>query len=499
MTLSQLPDSLYSAEQVRELDRIAIESRGIPGLKLMHRAASACVDVLMQRWPDADSLFVFCGSGNNAGDGYIIAAMMAEKNVNVSVMTIGSTARLSADAAEALKYCRSTSARFEQFNGSIQMGINDVIVDALLGTGLTGEVRPGYREIIDAINRSEAPVLSVDIPSGLSADTGAVLGTAINASTTVTFIGLKKGLFTLEGPGRRGELVYSSLGVPEDIFSEIGSSVHRLSHQRLIRKLPKRQANAHKNQFGHVLVVGGNEGMGGAAAMAGEAALRAGAGLVSVATHVNHAGLLMSQRPELMVRGIKNSRDLEGLLNQATVVVLGPGLGRDEWAQMLFEKTMIADLPAVIDADGLNLLALSPVKRNNWILTPHPGEAARLLQGVSRAEKTISEDRFAAVAHMQALYGGTVLLKGAGTLIKSEDELSLCGYGNPGMSSAGMGDVLSGVIGGLLAQTCEAHFAAQLGVVVHSLAADQIGSLEGERGLLATDLLPGIRRLLNDI
>jgi len=499
MTQIRLPENLYSASEVRELDRIAIESRGIPGLTLMKRAAAACVDVLLKRWPTVSDVFVFCGSGNNAGDGYIVAGMLAEKGLAVSVLSIGETSKLSADATAAFQYCQTTVASFTAFSDRLQIGADAVIVDALLGTGASGEVRPAYRRVIDAINGFSAPVLAVDIPSGLNADTGVILGTAVAAATTVSFIGLKQGLFTLDGPGATGDLVFASLDVPADIYSETEPRLRRLSYRELIRHLPGRPVNAHKNQFGHVLVVGGNHGMGGAAAMAAEAALRSGAGLVSVATHESHAGVLMSRRPELMIRGIHDETELVQMLAQATVVVLGPGLGRDDWAVRLFEQVVECDLPMVVDADGLNLLASAAILKKNWILTPHPGEAARLLETNPHFKESVRADRFAAVCCLQQQYGGVALLKGAGTLIKSEQQFSLCGYGNPGMSSAGMGDVLSGVIGGLLAQACDPYYAAQLGTVVHSLAADQITAEEGQRGLMATDLLPEIRRLLNGL
>lgn len=422
------------------------------------------------------------------------------------VLVVGMAGKLSADAKAGYEYCQSTSARMLDFTatGALETQVEellktDVVVDALLGIGAQGEVRSYYRQIIEAINTGPADVLAVDIPSGLDADTGAVLGIAVTAAVTVTFIGLKRGLLTFQGPDHTGELVFADLAVPRDIYAEVDSSCVRLDYAELIKFLLPRQRNAHKNHFGHLLVVGGDQGMGGAVAMAAVAAMRSGAGLVTVATHPSHAGFIMAQQPELMVRGIADSAALDTLLSKASVVVLGPGLGQSDWSNMISKNVQSscdeADRPMVVDADGLNLLAKSPRKNPHWILTPHPGEAANLLK---TQVPSIQKDRFAAALAVQERYGGNVVLKGCGSIVQSTGT-SLSAYGNPGMSSAGMGDVLSGVIGALLAQGCSQEIAAQLGVVVHSFAADQCTAIEGERGLLATDLIAGIRRLLNDI
>ena len=397
-------------------------------------------------------------------------------------------------------YCQTTDASLVSYDEAEEVpeGI-DVVVDALLGTGMRGQVKAAYRLAVETINAGAAPVLSVDIPSGLDADTGSVLGVAVQANVTVTFIGLKQGLMTNDGPGRAGELVFSDLAVPADIFDEVGPTIQRLVYQELIDDLPKRRANVHKNRFGHVLVVGGDEGMGGAVLMAAEAALRSGAGLVTVATHKSHAGSIINRRPELMVRSLDHSGGLDELLKRATVIALGPGLGRSKWSEEVFNRVMQADLPSVVDADGLNFLAQHPSKRDNWILTPHPGEATNLLGQSLSGSRSVQSDRYAAIRQIQDQYGGVVLLKGLGSIIHSESGTSLSQYGNPGMSTAGMGDVLTGVIAGLLAQDCDPYFAARLGAVVHSLAADQNTQINGERGLMATDLMAGIRRLVNDI
>lgn len=255
-----------------------------------------------------------------------------------------------------------------------------------------------------------------------------------------------------------------------------------------------RARDAHKGDFGHVLVIGGQPGMSGAARLAGEAALRAGAGLVSVATHPEHASVLNSGRPELMCHAVANAETLKPLLERSTVLAVGPGLGQSEWARGLLVAVWDTDLPMIVDADALNLLAREPMRRDRWILTPHPGEAARLL-GCSATE--VQADRRTAVRALQARYGGVVVLKGAGTLIADGVQCRVCTAGNPGMASGGMGDVLTGVIAGLCAQGMSLSSAAAAGVLVHALAADAAALRDGERGLLASDLLPELRRWVN--
>jgi ADP-dependent NAD(P)H-hydrate dehydratase / NAD(P)H-hydrate epimerase len=274
--------------------------------------------------------------------------------------------------------------------------------------------------------------------------------------------------------------------VPDDIFQQVLPSAVRVAKI----PLPRRDRCSHKGDYGHVLIVGGDRGYSGAARLAGEAALRVGAGLVSVATRAEHAGLMNLSRPELMCHGVNTADQLAVLLEKASVVVVGLGLGQSNWAKELFSTALNSQKKMVIDADGLNLLARSPVVNPDWILTPHPGEAARLLN-CSTAE--IQRDRFSSVLSLQAKYGGIVILKGSGTLIASGDEIAVSTTGNPGMASGGMGDVLAGVIAGLLAQGLSLKNAAQQGVYNHGLAADLAAENDGERGLLASDLMPYLR------
>lgn len=271
-------------------------------------------------------------------------------------------------------------------------------------------------------------------------------------------------------------------------------SIEKLHLTKFAGYLKPRPREAHKGMYGHVLVIGGDYGFFGAVRMAAEAALRVGAGLVSIATRIEYASTLNIMRPEIMCHGIRSEKGLVTLLDKATVVVIGPGLGQSRWAKKLLLRVIKSKKPLVVDADALNILASKPVKYANWILTPHPGEAARLLKIKS---KEVQVDRLSTIKALQEKMGGVCVLKGAGSLILAPNEcLAVCEAGNPGMASAGMGDVLSGVIGGLLAQDIPLVDAAKLGVLVHAEAGD-LAAKEGERGMIATDLFPFLRRLVN--
>lgn len=483
---------LYTAQQTRDLDRCAIEEHGLPGLTLMSRAARATYEELQRRWPDPARVTVLCGTGNNGGDGYLIADLAHKAGIPTVVLQVGDNTRISGDAAVARQQALGNGVPEEAFSESALLSVG-VIVDAMLGTGLGGDVRANYAAAIDAVNASTAPVLAVDTPSGLCADTGRVLGRAVRADCSVSFIGRKRGLYTAEGPDHCGERCFADLGVPPEVYAQIPAGVERVRLHNALAQLPARPASAHKGMYGAVLVVGGDAGMGGAGVMAAEAALRCGAGLVSLATRTDHVAAALARRPEVMVHAVANRHQLEPLLAAATVVAVGPGLGQRPWGQQLLQRVLESECPLLLDADALNLLAQWQLPaRDNWILTPHPGEAARLL-GCSSAE--VQADRFAAVSALQQRYGGVVLLKGCGTLIADGESLWLTDDGNPGMASGGMGDVLSGVIAGLWAQGMLPATATVLGACAHGAAADSAAGA-GMRGLAATDLMPELRSIL---
>lgn len=494
-----LPQLLYSAEQVRALDRSAIEEHAIPGGVLMQRAGRAAFRALLRRWPEPGALHIFCGTGNNGGDGFVIAAQAHSRGLPVCVWQVGDAAKIDGDARVARDSALADGVEIRAWEG--QVPATGVVVDALLGTGLGGEVRAPAAQAIAAIGDSGLPVLAVDIPSGLCSDTGCVLGRAVRADLTVTFIGLKLGLLTGAGPDFVGALEFFGLQVPAAVHAAVPASAERLSLGLRERWLPSRARTAHKGAFGHALVIGGDHGMAGAPAMAAQAAARVGAGLVSCATRPEHVSALVTRTPEIMARGVSSRHELEPMLARASVLVLGPGLGGDAWGQQLLQCAWECELPLVADADALNLIAAGKVVQTPraapWVMTPHPGEAARLL-GVDTGQ--VQADRLAAVKQLAQRYQATVVLKGAGTLVLDPASTvpGLCPYGNPGMASGGMGDVLSGVIGGLLAQGLEPGVAAALGVCLHGAAADH-AARAGERGLLATDLVGPLRSLVNGL
>ena len=480
-------DRVYTAAEVRELDRTAIEDRGIPGIALMKRAGRAVFDEVRRRWPTGRSLSVICGSGNNAGDGYIVAGLAEEAGLDTALLQVGDPGKLRGDAARARDWALSVGVVTSRFADPAEL-TGDVVVDALLGTGVTGAVRPDHAAAIECINAAGntagnaagRPVVAVDLPSGISADTGAVLGKAVRATVTVTFIGRKVGLFTGEGVDHAGDVVFDSLGVPEDIYGAAAGL------RVLSPPAPRNRArSAHKNQFGHVLLIGGDRGMGGAPLLAAEAAFRTGAGLVSMLTRPEHCAGVLARRPEVMVRGVSEGDEVEELFAACTVIGVGPGLGRGSWGRALLARALAAGKPLVVDADGLNLLAedgaeVPPAS----VMTPHPGEASRLL-----GEERIT-DRAAAARTLSERFGNVVVLKGAGTLVAEAGELrGICIDGNPGLATAGSGDVLTGVVAGLAAQGLSLGEAAEAGVCLHATAGDAARQRLAPRPLVAMDIV----------
>ncbi len=491
---SGLPAALYRAGQVREMDRLAIEVFNIPGDELMQRAGQAAFDLLRQRWPDAKKLLVLVGTGNNGGDGFVVARLALQAGLRVQVRQLGDRQRISGDAqTNALRYA-ALAGDWQPCAAALPDDV-DLVVDAVFGTGLEREVEGRWAQALAAVNAMPVPVLAIDIPSGLHSDTGRILGTAVQADATISFIGLKQGMFTADGPDCCGVIRFDALDIPAQVYASQILSARRLDWSRQKALLQPRSRTAHKGSYGHVLVVGGDRGFGGAARLCAEACLRSGAGLVSLATREEHVSAVLSARPEIMAHAVNAPDELQPLLNKATVVALGPGLGMSDWGSVLWQRIREVDAPLVVDADALNLLARSPDYRDNRVLTPHPGEAARLL-GCGIAE--VQADRFAAVEQLQWRYGGVVVLKGAGTLVHDGGgrPTAVCSDGNPGMASGGMGDVLTGIIAGFIAQGWDLSHAAELGVCLHAAAADK-AARAGERGLLASDLMSHIRRLAN--
>jgi NAD(P)H-hydrate epimerase len=491
--MTSLPVDIYSVATVREIDRAAIEGEGIAGYTLMTRAGAAALSEARRSFPDARRWQVVCGAGNNAGDGYVVARLAASKGIVVSVLALVDPESLQGDAASAYVDFVSEGGTVSPWAGQLDSDA-DLVVDALLGSGLERDVDGDFALAVAAINAHPADVVALDLPTGLHGDSGAVLGFAVRADLTVTFVGLKAGLFLRSGRDYCGRVVFADLGIPAKCRQSSQSAFRRIDDDHLHRSLPPRRRTAHKGDFGHVLVIGGGAGMPGAVRLCGEAALRAGAGLVSIATDPGHAAHIAATRPELMSHGIRRIEDLQPLLDKADVVAFGPGLGRSQWAQDLLKVVNKDERPSVWDADALNWLAEAPAMSGNRVITPHPGEAATLL-GTSTAE--VQADRLVALGGLADRYGGVAVLKGSGTLISSETGAPwICTAGNPGMATPGMGDVLTGIIAALIAQGLTPEDAAAVGVEVHARAGDKAAE-KGERGLLASNLLAQLRSVIN--
>lgn len=485
--------ALYRAAQVRALDRAAIEGHGVPGYALMCRAGAAAYAELRARWPRVRRLAVVCGGGNNAGDGYVVARLARSDGLDAAVFYMVDPGRLKGDAATAAGDWDAAGGVSEPFDAA-RLADAELIVDALLGTGLERPVEGSWAETVTAINRADAPVLALDTPSGLDTDRGVALGCAVRADATVTFVGQKPGLLTGDGPDHAGAVRFARLELPDAVYAHQEPTARLLGDQDLAPLRVRRRRNSHKGDHGRVLIVGGNAGMSGAALLAGSAALRAGAGLVTLATRPEHAPALTAARPELMCHGVDDVAGLRPLLRRADVVAIGPGLGRDRWAVRLLGAVLDSGRPLVVDADALNLLAADPVQRDDWVLTPHPGEAARLLGTTTAA---VQHDRLVTVAQLQDRFGGAVVLKGAGSLVADGyGPPALCREGNPGMATGGFGDLLTGIVAALRAQGLDPGGAARAGVLLHARAAD-LAAVDGERGLLPVDALGPLRRLVN--
>lgn len=484
---------LYRPAQVRAMDERAIGALGVPAYTLMTRAGTAAWRLLRQRWPGAQTVGVACGPGNNGGDGHVLARLARAAGCQVHVLALPGGAPRSAHARQALADWRAAGGSVASFDGQLPQA--DVWVDALYGTGLTRAPCEAAQAMIERINASRLPVLALDVPSGLDADTGHAVGAAVRATVTISFIGAKRGLYTGMARDFCGEVLVDPLELPGAGFADIAPAAWRCRSDSLARWLAPRHANAHKGEYGHVLCIGGEVGMGGAVRLCAEAALRAGVGLASVATRSAGVAALVAARPEAMTHAVEDVAALQPLLDRATVLAVGPGLGQGEWGQALYRAALASGKPLVLDADALNLLSADPGPVPQAILTPHPGEAARLL---GQDKREVQADRFGAAQALAQRYRCVVVLKGAGTLVATPEQSPMViGAGNPGMATGGMGDVLSGVIAALLAQQLPAFQAAVAGALLHSAAGDAAAGIGGERGLLPSDLFPYLRRLAN--
>lgn len=486
--IATLP-ALYTSAQSRAADARAIAELGCPGFELMRRAGRFAFAVLSETWPDARSVTVFCGKGNNAGDGYIVAGLAHRIGFDVTVVQVG-PAPASGDALRAVDFARGLGVHVVDFVAE-GWRPGDLLVDAMLGTGQSGGLREPFATAVERINATARPVLAIDIPTGLDADTGGPTGGAagpvIRATVTATFITRKIGQFTGSGREVCGRLCYDDLGVPAEWCGEGVECLTTLPPR------PPLTVNTYKHQRGHVVVCGGDLNMGGAVILAGEAALRSGAGMVTIATRPEHRPAILARRPELMVVDAADEAAMRSLLPRADCIVLGPGLGREPWGAACLERVArLGTAPLLIDADGFIHWLTATVRPVPAVITPHIAEAARLLQ---RTAIEVQSDRPGSVRALVDACGGVAVLKGAGSLIADTTRLSLCDAGNPGMATAGMGDVLCGVIAAFLAGGEPPYRAAQLGVLTHAIAADRVAARRRPHSLLATDVIDELCQL----
>lgn len=491
---NSLPEALYSADAVQAIDRYVIDQQGVPGFELMQSAARAAFRRLVRQWPEAARVLVLCGAGNNGGDGYLVAANAQRHGIEAVCISVAPAEKLQGDARRAWQKAGDDGVQIkpvEQVSpGALGEWLEqaDVVVDAMLGTGVAGAPREPFAEVIRACNHSGRPVFAVDLPSGLNATTGAVAGEVVRADHTITFIALKAGLFTGRGPDCVGCLAFDDLGTADWVPGSGQQPIaRRVDWQQVAGQLPRRARSAHKGAFGHVLVIAGNRGYGGAGLLAAEAAARSGAGLVTLATHPDHVSAALARCPSLMVRGVTHGNELDELLARADVVVCGPGLGQDAWARQMLHKVLDGDLGGVLDADALNLVAAQGIDPGaRFLLTPHPGEAARLL---GRHASELEEDRLLTADQLSRQTGSLVLLKGAGSVVSDGRDRWVIAGSNPGMATGGMGDVLSGIVGGLAGQVDGLLTATLTGAALHLAAADCASRSKGYMGLLPMDVI----------
>lgn len=496
---------LLSPSQMAEMDRRTIDDLGVPGLALMESAAGRCVDALLTRWGRLArtlGVHVWAGPGNNGGDGFAIARRLVALGIECGV-TLAVPTALSEDCASQRVMAEAHGVLVGEASGALPAA--GVYVDALFGTGLRRPIAGALAATVQWLNQQSTPVLCVDIPSGVHGGTGQVLGAAVRGDVTVTFAAAKLGHFIEPGREHRGDLLVADIGASPHFHPDLVTA--HLLDGRVLDGLTHGARSAHKGTFGHLLVVAGGPGKVGAARLTCEAALRAGAGLVTLAVP---SGIpedsLAGLRPEVMVErvpcagGAFDLQSLEPVLALAAsrdAVAIGPGVGgAPETAQFVRGLLAACSSPTVIDADGLNAMVGErwPTARAPRVATPHPGEAARLL---GRPTAAIQQARVEAVGELASLIGGTAVLKGAGTLVAGPGGLLINPSGNPGMGTAGSGDVLTGVVGALLAGGLDGHWAAGRAVYWHGAAGDHAAATLGERSLLASDIIQALGAVLS--
>lgn len=527
---------VVTAAEMRNIDNDTINDIGIPAIVLMETAGSEIVKKIVKYYPNAHRIGIFVGKGNNGGDGLVIARQLAHSGREVSIFLVSPQDSFTQEAYINLEISKNLGLHIEEIltvdtssdiranNSSQKGGIHsnisscDLIVDAILGTGLRGNVRPHISNVINVINHLSVPILAVDLPSGLDADTGNPLGVCIQADRTVT-IGLpKRGLLVHPGAELTGELDVVDIGFPQQVIETQDIKVNWVTEKKAIKWIPQRLPASYKGSYGRVLVVAGSTGMTGAAALASEAALRTGAGLVTLAIPESLNPILEEKLSEVMTlplpetpEGSFNVSSVSPILEYAeknkSVLAIGPGLSQHpetvDFMHLLIRENhrQELNLRIVIDADGLNALAqekdLLHLLDENAVLTPHPGEMSRLID-IPIAK--IETDRIHTSEKFANEYGVTLVLKGAPTITSDANNNTwINSTGNAGMATAGMGDVLTGVIAGLIAQNISCEMAATLGVYLHGLAGDIATEQKGMHGLIASDVLNALPKTISSL
>lgn len=497
----------YTAKQVLANESLVAKNQQLAMYVLMERAGKAAFEQLVHSWPNAQNILVIAGKGNNGGDGFILARLAHQAKLKVTVLLTGEPKDIKGDALTAYQAMLDVDVSrvfSDNLLTHISQFVGDVIIDALFGIGFYGTLNEPMQALVLQINQHKASVLSVDVPSGLCATTGSVSQeTAVVSDVTITYIVYKQGLLTGQAANYVGTLVLAEIGLGSAFKDFLTTNVTYQSDSPLLSEeavLQKRLNTSHKGSIGQVLTVGGGKGMPGAIRLASEASLRCGAALVSVSCFQDNQTLVFNGRPELMMAP-NTAEELEcsAALKNAKVLLLGPGLGQTSWSKSLFdiiinELTNQISKWLILDADGLTLLSKKQHYCDRWVLTPHPKEAARLL-GCDVA--TIEADRFNAVKSIAKQYGGICVLKGAGSLISDGTKVVINSTGNAGMASGGMGDVLSGVVAGLILQGKDYFLAVCSAVYIHGAAGDIIAKNNGQRGMLASDLFTPLQKLVN--
>ena len=499
---------LYTASETRKIDNLAIKAKGISGYSLMQMAAEFTLDVILREFSPVEELIIFCSKGKNSGDGFLLGSFAKEFGLEVTIVMSNTSNALKGVSRKAFEEMKDAKVKIISTKSVEKLKVSNkaVIVDALIGTGLKGNLRKNIKESILALNKLgvKLPVLSLDIPSGVNPDTGDADDIAVYADITATFVAQKRGCFTSVGKKFSGEIIYSDLEIPKNLFSKITSTSYVVDYEDSISKVVYREQDAHKGHFGNVVIVGGDRGLGGAGLLSSRAAVYSGAGLTSLVTRPEHVSASLVSCPEVMVKGVDSGQDIEEHLVKPDVIAIGPGLGQSAWSEQMIQRVFWEaekrDVSVIMDADALNLLTKLKLSSNlpkRLILTPHPGEAARLL---NTSVAVIESNRFSAAAKIQKKFNATVVLKGSGTVICHKSggtqKWGICDSGNPGMATGGMGDVLTGIIAGLLAQGLTLKEAAEAGVDLHAKAADQASLEFGEAGLTSSDVINELKYLL---